>query len=180
MTVAPGKHTLGPQSAELLVHTGREGGARKAGHDLVIEVTGWSATFELRDDPAQSSLVLSADGGSLRVRGGTGGMGKLDDDDKQGIAQTIDEEVLRGGEIEFRSTSVETGPGEDQLLVRGELELNGTIKPVEFELLLRDNHLSGEATVAQSEWGIKPYTTLFGALKVADAVKVTVEADLPD
>ena len=178
MAIPPGKHTFGPQSAELLVHTGREGGARKAGHDLVIEVTSWSATLEIGEDPAQSSLALSADGGSLRVREGTGGMSKLDDDDKQGIAQTIDEEVLRGDAIEFRSTSIEPGSVEDQLRVRGELELNGTIKPVEFELLLRDNHLTAEATVAQSEWGIKPYTTLFGALKVADAVKVTVEADL--
>jgi polyisoprenoid-binding protein YceI len=178
MAIPSGKHTLGPQSAELLVHTGREGGARKAGHDLVIEVTSWSATLEIGEDPAQSSLALSADGGSLRVRDGTGGMGKLDDDDKQGIAQTIDDEVLRGDAIEFRSTSVEPGSVEDQLRVRGELELNATIKPLEFELLLRDNHLTAEVTLTQSQWGIKPYSTLFGALKVADAVKVTVEADV--
>jgi polyisoprenoid-binding protein YceI len=160
------------------VHTGREGGARKAGHDLVIEVTSWNATLEIGADPAQSALALSADGGSLRVREGTGGIGKLDDDDRQAISQTIDEEVLRGDAIEFRSTSVEPGSVEEQLRVRGELELNGTIKPVEFEVLLQDNQLMAETTVAQSEWGIKPYTTLFGALKVADAVKVTVEADL--
>jgi polyisoprenoid-binding protein YceI len=178
MTIAPGTRTLGPQSATLLVHTGREGGARKAGHDLVIEVSAWSATLEIGEDPARSSLALSADGGSLRVREGTGGMGKLDDDDRESITQTIDEEVLRGGAIEFRSTSVEPGSGEDQLRVRGELELNGTIEPVEFELLLRDDHLTGEATITQSEWGIKPYSTLFGALKVADGVQVTVEADL--
>jgi polyisoprenoid-binding protein YceI len=180
MAIAPGKRTLGPDGGELLVHTGREGGARKAGHDLVIEVTSWSATLEIGDDPARSSLALSADGGSLRVREGTGGMGKLDDDDRRAIAQTIDEEVLRGGAIEFRSTSVEAGPGDEQLRVRGELELNGTITPIEFELLVRDSHLTGEATLTQSEWGMKPYTTLFGALRVADAVKITVTAELPD
>src|SRR5690242_13213066 len=104
MPIAPGKHRLGPESAELLVHTGRAGGAAKAGHDLVIKVTSWHAVLELDpDDPAKSSVMLSADGGSLRVREGHGGMGKLDDDDKRGIAQTIDEEVLRGGAIEFRS-----------------------------------------------------------------------------
>ena len=180
MSIAPGKHTLGPESAELLVHTGRAGGAAKDGHDLVIEVTSWDATLDLGDDPARSSLALSADGGSLRVREGHGGMTKLDDDDKHGITQTIDEEVLRGGAIEFRSTAVEHGPGGDQLHIRGELELNGTVGPVEFELTLdRNGHLAGAATIKQSDWGIKPYTTLFGALKVSDEVKVTVEADLP-
>jgi polyisoprenoid-binding protein YceI len=64
--------------------------------------------------------------------------------------------------------------------VRGELELAGATEPVEFALMLGDDgHLTGEATINQSEWGIKPYSTLFGALKVADEVKVTVEAELP-
>ena len=180
MSIAPGRYTLGPESGELLVHTGRQGGAKKAGHDLVIEVTSWSATLEVADDPAQSSVTLSADGGSLRVREGTGGIIELGDDDKRGIAQTIDEEELRRGGIEFRSTVVEDAPGTDQLRVRGELELGGTTSPVEIELLLaQDGHLTGEAAIKQTEWGIKPYTTLFGALKVADEVKVTVEAQLP-
>jgi hypothetical protein len=31
----------------------------------------------------------------------------------------------------------------------------------------------------QSDWGIKPYSTLFGALKVVDEVEVALEASLP-
>jgi hypothetical protein len=34
------------------------------------------------------------------------------------------------------------------------------------------------ARVKQSEWGIKPYTALFGALKVADEVEVTIDGQL--
>ncbi|HEY2160265.1 MAG TPA: YceI family protein [Solirubrobacteraceae bacterium] len=180
MSIAPGKHTLGPENGELLVRTGRTGGAAKAGHDLVIEVTSWNATLELAEDPARSSIALSADGGSLRVREGHGGISKLDDSDRQGITRTIDEEILKGAEIEFRSTAVESGASADQLRVRGELELAGTTRPVEFEVRLgQDGQLTGEATIRQSDWGMKPYSTLFGALKVADEVKVTVEADLP-
>jgi hypothetical protein len=180
MSIAPGKHALGPENGELLVHTGRTGGAAKAGHDLVIEVTSWNATLELGEDPARSSIALGAEGGSLRVREGHGGISKLDDSDRQGITRTIDEEILRGAEIEFRSSAVEPGADADQLRVRGELELGGTTRPVEFALLLgKDGHLTGEATIKQSDWGMKPYSTLFGALKVADEVKVTVEADLP-
>ena len=38
--------------------------------------------------------------------------------------------------------------------------------------------LTGSATVKQSDWGLKPYSALFGALKVADEVTVTVDANL--
>ena len=110
MAISTGKHTLGPQSAELLVQTGREGGAAKAGHDLVIEVTSWSATLEVGEDPAQSSLALSADGGSLRVLEGRGGIQALDDDDKaEHRADDRRRGAARATAIEFRSTAVEPG-----------------------------------------------------------------------
>ena len=32
--------------------------------------------------------------------------------------------------------------------------------------------------VKQTEWGMKPYTALFGALKVADEVRVEIDARL--
>ena len=156
------------------MRTARKGAAAKAGHDLVIEVTSWSATLELADDPAQSSLELDADAGSLRVREGTGGVMELGDDDRREIEQNIDDEVLGRHPVEFRSTTVE-GDG-DRLRVRGDLTLAQRTNPVEFELGLgADGAISGSATLTQSDWGIKPYTALFGALKVADEVKVEVE-----
>jgi hypothetical protein len=39
--------------------------------------------------------------------------------------------------------------------------------------------VNGSAVIRQSEWGIKPYSTLFGALKVADDVRVEFEGRLP-
>jgi hypothetical protein len=179
MPPAPGTYSFGPENATLLVLTGRTGGAARAGHDLVIEVTSWSATLELAGDASERSLRLSADGGSLWVRSGSGGITKLGEDDKQGITQTIDEEVLRGSAIEFTSTAVEPAPDPSRLRVRGELELAGTTHPVEFGLALDDDGLTGEATFKQSDWAIKPYSALFGALKVADEVRVTVDAELP-
>ena len=156
------------------MRTARKGAAAKAGHDLVIEVTSWSATLELADEPAQSSLGLDADAGSLRVREGTGGVMELGDDDRREIEKNIDGEVLSRQPIEFRSTSAE-GDGE-RLRVRGDLTLVGRSHPVEFDLrLASDGAIRGSATLRQSDWGIKPYTALFGALKVADEVEVEVE-----
>ena len=162
--------SFGPENARLTVRTARTGAASKAGHDLLIEVTSWSATLDPEADPA---LTLSADSRSLRVLEGTGGIQALDDDDKAGIEQTIDDEVLEGTPIEFRSTRLEAG---DPIRVEGELELCGERQQIAFELAAGgDGRLTGTAVVRQSEWGMKPYSTLFGTLKVADEVEVAVD-----
>jgi polyisoprenoid-binding protein YceI len=162
--------TLGPQDATLTVRTKRTGAAAKAGHDLVIEVTSWEATLD------DSSLALTADPRSLKVREGTGGIQALHDDDRANIEQTIDDEVLRGAAIAFRSSSVEAAG--EHLSVRGELELGGRSRPLAFDLLAgEDGRLAGRAVVRQSDWGIKPYSALFGTLKVADEVEVVIDAN---
>ena len=176
MPIDSGAYKLGPDDATLRVRTARKGAAAKAGHDLVIEVTSWSATLTLADDRAASTLELDADAGSLRVREGTGGVMALADDDRREIEKNIDDEVLGRHPIEFRSRSVDSDGGGERLRVRGELKLARQSKPVEFDLRLEpDGAISGSATVKQSDWGIKPYTALFGALKVADEVEVEVE-----
>jgi hypothetical protein len=159
--------TFGPENARLTVRTKRRGAASKAGHDLLIEVTSWSATLD------GAGIELTADSGSLRVVEGTGGMSALDEDDKAGIQETIDDEVLKGAPIEFRSTEAAI-PGR----VTGELELNGTRRPISFELAAQDGRLTGTAKVRQSDWGMKPYSALFGTLKVADEVEIAIDAAL--
>jgi polyisoprenoid-binding protein YceI len=160
------------------VKTGRTGAAAKAGHDLVIEVTAWQATLEVADDPSQISVMLDADATSLRVREGTGGMQTLDDADKASIVETINDDVLKKVPVEFRSTAVHVDG--DQWSVEGELTLAGRAAPLTFELTAGEGgSLSGSAVIKQSDWGIKPYSALFGALKVADEVTVAVEAHLP-
>jgi polyisoprenoid-binding protein YceI len=62
--------------------------------------------------------------------------------------------------------------------VRGELELLGRSAPLTFTLTDDGGHLTGSATIKQSDWGIKPYSALFGALKVNDDVTVEVEGNL--
>ena len=168
-------YTLGPENGTLTVKTGRTGVAAKAGHDLLIEVTAWQATLDL-GDPA--SVVLDADAASLRVREGTGGMQELGDDDKANIEQTIDDEILKGRRIEFRSTAVQTDG--DRLGVQGELTLVGATAPIAFDVTLGDDGtVRGSAVVKQSNWGIAPYSTLFGTLKVVDEVEVELVATLP-
>jgi polyisoprenoid-binding protein YceI len=180
VSIKTGTHRLGPDNATLRVKTGRRGAAAKAGHDLVIDVTSWSATVEVGDDPGQIGLELDADAGSLRVLEGTGGVQELGDEDKVEVERTIEDEVLKGQPIEFRSTEVEASDGGRRLHVRGTLKMAGNSHPVEFELGVGpDGRIAGGATLKQTDWGIKPYSGLFGALKVADEVEVVGEASPP-
>jgi polyisoprenoid-binding protein YceI len=167
-------YTFGPEDGVLSVRTSRKGAVAKAGHDLLIHVTEWSATLDTGDAP---SLTLDVDATSLRVREGTGGVKPLGEDDLAKIEQTIDDEVLLRRDIDFRSTSVEVDGA--RLAVTGDLTLAGVTRPTAFDLSLAGGRVTGAAVVKQTEWGIKPYTALFGALKVADDVRVEIDAALP-
>ncbi len=180
MSIQPGTHKLGPSNATLSVKTGRTGAAAKAGHNLVIEVTSWEATLVAGEDPAQTSIELTADGSSLTVREGSGGAKALSDDDKTDIQKTIDKDILKKKSVEFHSTDVTAAGDGGKLTVRGDLTLLGNTGPVDFTLdVAADGTLTGSATVTQSNYKIKPYSALFGALKVVDEVEVAINATVP-
>ena len=162
---------LGPENGTLTVRTGKGGAASKAGHNLVLEVQRWQGTL----DPGE--VTLTADARSLRVVSGSGGISPLGDEEKAGIAQTIDEEVLEGGTIAYRSTAVTAR--EDGYDVDGELDLLGVTRPLSFALERDGDHLTGRAQLKQTDFKIKPYSALFGTLKVLDEVEVAVDARVP-
>ncbi len=177
MTIAAGRYELGPDKGTVAVRTHRTGAAAKAGHDLLLHVTAWRGEVEIGQDGAPAAVAFEADTTSFRVIDGTGGIQALGDDDRASIVQTIDEEVLGRASIAFRSTAVEeTGPS--VFRVEGELTLVGETRPLAVEVTASDGGLHASAVVVQSSWGIKPYSALFGALKVADDVAVTIDATL--
>jgi len=179
VSIRAGAHRLGPDKATLSVRTGRTGAAAKAGHDLVMHVTSWQATLEAGDDPDTASIELTADATSLRVHKGTGGMQALGDKDKSGIHQTIDDEVLKRQDIRFRSTGARSEAGGSRIRMEGDLTLLGRTQPITFDLAIgEDDTVSATAVVKQTSWGMKPYSALFGALKVADEVEVVLDGHL--
>jgi polyisoprenoid-binding protein YceI len=178
MAIEQGTYELGPQDGKLLVRTGKGGAASKAGHNLLIEVERWGATAQFADDLAQSTLELTADSTSFRVLEGTGGVKSLGADDKEGIAQTINQEVLKGTPISFKSTAVRPDSN-TTLHVTGDLELVNGVNLVAFDLSVADDgRVTGRAAIKQTEWGMKPYSALFGTLKVTDEVGVEIDARL--
>ena len=85
--------------------------------------------------------------------------------------------MLKGELISFESRSVRADG--DGLRVEGDLTLHGTTRPLGFDVrMTRDGTLGATAVIKQTDWGMKPYSTLFGALKVADEVAVSIDARL--
>ena len=167
---------LGPDKGTLQVKTYREGVASKAGHDLVIDVAKWQATLALAPDGSQSTLELSADPCSLQVRDGVGGVKPLTDKDRGEIRKNIDEKVLGRQPISFRSRTVELSDDGSRLSIEGELTMAGKAASVSGQLTVEpDGRITGTIPLTQSEWEIKPYRGLMGALKVRDSLDVVFD-----
>jgi polyisoprenoid-binding protein YceI len=180
VAIQPGSYRLGPTDGTLLVRTKRTGAAAKAGHNLVIHITKWEAKLEIAADGAGSSLALTIDGASLVVKEGVGGMQALGDDDKAGIEETIHDEILKRSTISFASTGVELAGDGSGFRVQGDLTLMGKTAPLAFDAAVDGaGAIRAVAVVKQSTWGIKPYSTLWGALKVVDEIEVAIDAALP-
>ena len=182
-----GNFKLGPGAGRVLLKTGRVGVAARAGHDLTIEVTNWSAVIEVPAEDAggitAATISADLDLGSLQVREGTGGVKPLTDRDRREIAVTA-RKVLGADqhpEAVFVSDSfrpaADGGGGE----IGGALTLRGQSRPLRLEVKQTGtDRYHAETQVIQSDYGIKPYTAFLGALRVRDAIDVTVEVDLSD
>ncbi|HVF78034.1 MAG TPA: YceI family protein [Solirubrobacteraceae bacterium] len=169
MSIPEGTHNIGPSNGSLKVKTGREGAASKAGHDLVLGVNTWDATIEGGDSP---SIKLTADPGSFEVIEGKGGAKPLSDKDKGEIKKSISSKVLGSSQISFQSNEV-TDSG-----AKGDLSIAGSSSSVDVPLNVSGDKISGSITLSQSEFGIKQFKALMGALKVSDQVTVEFEGSL--
>jgi polyisoprenoid-binding protein YceI len=186
MALGAGTHTLVPSNGTVLVHTGREGVAAKMGHDLTLEVTGWTATVTVDGTELErSSVTATLDAGSIEIKEAAGGAMPLSDKDRKDIKRNLAEKVLRTDrhpEITFESTAVEAAD-EGVVTVVGNLRILGVSQSVRFPLTVERAdgtvRLTGKLPVVQSAWGIKPFSAMMGALKVPDRIEVSVDVRLP-
>jgi polyisoprenoid-binding protein YceI len=172
--------TLGPGDGSIKVYAKREGLAARVGHDLTLEPTRWSAEVDLDpDDISRSTVTATVDGHSLEVLEGRGGATPLSDKDRADIRKNIAQKILTSGEISYRSTGIETA-GDGTLAVSGELTMAGTTRPIRLDLTQNGDRVSGRVTIRQTDFGIKPFSAMLGALKVSDSIDIEVDARMPD
>lgn len=177
--------TLGPQNGTITVRTYRDGMAKRAGHDLALEVGSWSATAAVnRDDPAASDVEARLDLRSLEVREATGGVKPLSGGDHKDIAKNIEKTLNLSNypEVTFSSHSID-GDGGHRLRLNGNLTLAGTTRPVSVDLNVErqdgTERLTGTVALTHSDFGLKPYSGLMGTLKIKDEVHIDVDVKLP-
>jgi polyisoprenoid-binding protein YceI len=171
--------TLGPGDGSIKVYTKREGLAARVGHDLTFEASRWNADVTLDpDDITRSSVSATVDGGALEILEGTGGAMPLSEKDRNDIRKNIAQKVLTSGQIQFRSTGVESA-GDGRLTLTGDLTINGASRPVRVDLTQSGDRVSGRLAIRQSDFGIKPFSAMLGALKVADPVDIELDVRLP-
>lgn len=163
---------MGPDNGSLLLHTKRDGVAGGLGHDLTIEVTSWQA--EVVD---RSAVTVTVDLRSLVVREGVGGALSLIDADRRDILRNAAKTLRVDDYPSGRYESVDVRPVDGGYQVDGNLTLAGATHAVPLQVTeTAEGHYLVTATVRQSDFGIRPYSAFFGALKVRD--EVTVSADV--
>ncbi len=133
-------------------------------------------THGVVDTSEHSSVELSVDARRLRVVDQ-----EVSEKDRSDIQKTmLGPEVLDSEhfpEIVFKSTAVEPN-GADRWTVRGDLTLHGQTRPVTVEVSYRAGHYTGQATLKQTEFGMKPVSLLGGTVKVKDAVRIEFDIQL--
>jgi len=169
MSIPEGTHKIGPSNGSLKIMTGKEGAAAKMGHDLVLNVGSWEATVEGGEN---ASISLTADPASIEVESGSGGAKPLSDKDKGDIKKSITGKVLGSSQITFTSSEV-TDSG-----AKGDLSIAGKSDSVNVPLNVSDSKISGSLRISQSQFAIKQFSTMMGALKVKDSVEIAFEGNL--
>jgi polyisoprenoid-binding protein YceI len=150
------------------------------GHRLTIRMASWHATVHWRaNQPTAVELTVDVD--SLQVLRGEGGVTPLSGPEKA-LVRTNALKVLDAGrfpQIRYQADDIEeTGDG---YRLSGTLEIHGKSRMREIDVAVADLgdswRLSCEADVRQTDFGIKPYSMLMGAMKVADDVVVSLTAE---
>ncbi len=157
--------TYDQSNAECRVFTFKEGLLSAVAHDLELDVSRFSV--EVSEDG--TSISATFDASSLRVVDamvdGQRSPGAVSAKDKQKIESNILDAVLHSKkhpQIRFESTSVSDAS------VVGKLELHGRSR----ELRLARDGDTVTATIHQPDYGIEPFSAMFGALKIKPNVEV--------
>lgn len=164
----------------LSIETDVTGKAARMGHRLTIVVESWTSTVD-RTAETPSRIEFTADLDSLDVVSGEGGLTPLLGPEKlvakANALKTL--ETKKYPRIRFCSSAVTKN--DRGFLVAGDLEIHGTTQQIEVHVIENDeaSTLESRTTVRQSDYGITPYSQMFGTMKVVDEVVVAFEVDDP-
>src|SRR5271163_3049492 len=149
--VSAQQHSIDTQKSTLTIHVGKTGAFSSFGHEHEVSAPIHGGTADTGAHPAVEIHVNARD---LRVMDPDAS----DKDRAEVQATMLGPEVLGSDqhqEIVFKSTVAES-VGEGRWTLHGDLTLHGQTHPVTVHVTLKDGHFTGESTVKQTDFGIKP------------------------
>jgi polyisoprenoid-binding protein YceI len=171
--------SLDASDGEVLLHTGVAGRAARMGHRLTIAMTRWHAAVSWAGSrPASAQAAVETD--SFDVLRGEGGVKGLSGAEKAVIRSNALKSLNASRFPQIRFTADVIEKTEDGYRLTGALEIRGASRDHVIDLRTEDLgdswRMSGEFTIRQSDYGIKPYSVLMGSVQVADDVTVSFTA----
>ncbi|MBI5206429.1 MAG: YceI family protein [Candidatus Firestonebacteria bacterium] len=184
-----GFYKLGAETSSLYIYTYKSGSLSLLSHDLLIKVNEFCLDFDLKSRNAgESKMYLTVETNSLEVICVVIGEKRyeklLTEKDKREIEKNIKSDqilaVRKYPTIKFVSNHIKEE--ENCFLVSGELTIKKLTKGLNLTLM-KDiekpyNKLTGRCTILQSDFGLVPYSTLFGVLGVRDRLDISWEINL--
>jgi polyisoprenoid-binding protein YceI len=172
-------YTIVPSESSFWVFVGKAGLFSALAHNHEIGVKSFSGRVVVPEaGAAGGSLEMEIDAPSLAVLDK-----KPSEEDKKKIFDSMHNEVLESAKhqkITFKSVSVsdvkQTGDDAYSFVINGDLTLRGVTKriavPVAATITPQQLRATGEYTLKQTDYGIKPYSAAGGTIKVKNEVVV--------
>jgi polyisoprenoid-binding protein YceI len=177
---AVARYTIDKRASRFTVKAFAGGMLSAFGHNPVMAIRDLDGEVSLAPDaPGQSSLTMRIRAGSLEV---TGDIGSKDRREMEGMMNDDVLEVSKYPEILYESpggAATQIGEGRYRIDMNGSLTLHGVKRgqPVSAQVTINGGMLraSGEFSLLQTDYGIKPVNAMGGTLKVKDELKFTFD-----
>lgn len=171
LAVSAQQHNIDTQKSTLTIHVGKTGMFSGLGHEHEVRAPIHSGTADTGSHPA---VEIRVDARELRVIDKD-----ASDKDRAEVQSTmLGPEVLDSAshpDIVFKSTSADT-TGQGRWTLHGNLTLHGQTRPITVTVTLKADRYTGEATVKQTDFGIKPPGK--AGIKAKDEVRIEFDARL--
>jgi len=155
------------------------------GHRLTLQIARWTAEVSLTNSQP-TSAVLRADLTSLEVLDAEGGVTPLTPVDRSVIKRNAAKSMKSQEHPDAVFSCVKVGVGDSLEATSGDMTLSGSLaiaqKSTPFDVTLHARLVDGvwklntTCIVRQSDFGIKPYSLMVGAVRVGDEVSIDFSA----
>jgi polyisoprenoid-binding protein YceI len=156
------------QRSTLTIHVSKSGVFSAAGHDHWINASIFAGVINESDSP---HVEFKVEASTMRVKPDPA----VDAKTQAEIQRNMQEKTLESAaypKIAFRSSHIEK-QSDGGWKVNGALTLHGVTKSITTSVKRNDGVYIGQATIKQTDFGIKPVTAAAGTVKVKNELEIT-------